>query len=213
MNAEKLSSFLSGLKNYDGLIVNGFTGHDEIAVLNRYLESGIKLAVLQSDVPELNKLFASCHDPALSSAMAAEFISNCLFRSESKTCAFHRRQKFRAHRIAEKCFHEAAAENRLNVTGSFDMKDSPDILGEQLEQLYGRDGEKPDAIYITSGESLPLCRYISENGLSDSTVLVTFDVYPEIIGYISSGTVNATFYQNHYKQGQEAFINLCQISL
>ena len=45
-------------------------------------------------------------------------------------------------------------------------------------------------------------------GFSDSTVLVTFDVYPEIIGYISSGTVNATFYQNHYKQGKNAFINL-----
>jgi len=209
MNAEKLSSFLSGLKNFDGLIVNGFTGHDEIAVLNRYSESGIKLAVLQSDVPELNKLFASCHDPALSSAMAAEFISNCLFFSESKNVVlFTGDRNSELHRIAEKCFLEAAAKNRLNVTGSFDMKDSPDILGEQLEQLYGRDGEKPDAIYITSGESLPLCRYISENGFSDSTVLVTFDVYPEIIGYISSGTVNATFYQNHYKQGKNAFTNL-----
>ena len=209
MDGKKLSVFLSGLKSYDGLIINGFTERDEIAALNRYSEDGIKLVVLQNDVPGLNRLFASCHDSALSSAMAAEFIGNCLFRSESKdVLLFTGDRNSELHRTAEKSFLEAAEQNRLNVTDSVDMKDSPELLSKQLVQLFENERKKPDAIYITSGESLPLCRYISENGLSDSTVLVTFDVYPELAEFIASGTVNATFYQNHYKQGKNAFTNL-----
>lgn len=209
MNSEKLTELLSGLKDYDGLIINGFTEHDEIVALNRYSENGIKLVVLQNDVPELNRLFASCHDPAISSAMAAEFIGNCLFRSPSRNVVlFTGDRNSDLHRIAERCFLDAAVENRLNVIASYDMKDSPEILKDQLTCIYGNSAENPDAIYITSGESLALCKFISENGLSDSTVLVTFDTYPEIADYIVSGTVNATFYQNHYKQGKNAFTNL-----
>lgn len=88
------------------------------------------------------------------------------------------------------------------------MKDSPDVLSWQLYDLYVKQAKRPDAIYITSGKSLELCKYIKENNLFGDTVLVTFDVTKEIAEYMRQGVVWATVYQNFYNQAKNAFTSL-----
>ncbi len=207
--AEKLKELLRRWKDYDGLIVSGLTAPDEIELLNRYQERNKNLVLLQADTPGLSNLFVSCHDPGVSSRMAAEFISDCLKMSRSKRVViFTGSRRSGLHDRANEAFCEAAVTLGLIVTGSYDMQDSPELLRQQLNEVYGTKKLCPDGIYITSGKSLELCRYIKENGLSEKTVLVTFDTYPELNEYLEQGIITATIYQNLYMQAKNAFTNL-----
>ena len=78
---DKLKEILQRWEDYDGLIVSGLTEPDEVELLNRYEEKNKNLVLLQADVPGINNLFVSCHDPRVSSRMAAEFICDCLKKS------------------------------------------------------------------------------------------------------------------------------------
>ena len=110
--------------------------------------------------------------------------------------------------MAAEAFHRAAKENGLNIVGSYDMKDSSDVMNWQLYDIYVKQGIKPDGIFITSGKSLDLCRYIKDKSPSSDTVLVTYDVMKEIADHIKQGVVLATVHQNFYNQAKSAFVNL-----
>ncbi len=208
---EKLKEVLKRWEDYDGLIVSGLTSPDEVALLNQYEEKNRNLVLLQADVPGLNNLFVSCHDPKASSRMAAEFIGDCLKMSPTKRVViFTGNRRSGLHERASEVFCEAAEAMGLTVVGSYDMQDSPELLRQQLDEVYGTKKLCPDGIYITSGKSLELCRYIKDNGLSEKTVLVTFDNYPELNEYLEQGIITATIYQNLYKQAKNAFTNLVQ---
>ena len=102
-----------------------------------------------------------------------------------------------------------AKQNGLNIISQMNMCDS----AEKLRELcYSQLGDCPyvDGIYITSGNSVELCRYIEEKGLSDKIVLVTFDTFPELNEYLKRGIVNATIYQNLFGQAKAAFEALVQ---
>ena len=90
------------------------------------------------------------------------------------------------------------------------MEDSDDVLRQQLHEMYEEQGIFPNGIYITSGKSLELCEYIRKHNLSEKTVLVTFDNYPELDEYLRQGIVTATVYQNLYKQAKNAFEKLVE---
>ena len=84
-----------------------------------------------------------------------------------------------------------------------DMKDDADYLRSLLPRVFGKYKEKVDGIYITSGVSLELCRYIEENGLD--IPLVAFDTYGEIKRYMEKGIISAAISQNVTKQMKVAF--------
>ena len=207
--SDNLREILSRWENFDGVIVSGLSDPDEIAILNRYAKINRNIVLLQADIPEVDKLFVSCHDPAVSSRMAAEFIADCLkFSPRKDVVIFTGERRTGLHTEANDVFIRAAEELGLNVVGSFDMKDSPEMLKWQLYEMYVKQGMRPAGVYITSGKSIELCKFIKENELSERTVLVTFDVYPELNEYLKSGVITATIYQNLYKQAKNAFINL-----
>ena len=70
--------------------------------------------------------------------------------------------------------------------------------------------EHPDisAIYASSANSLPICKYLEtvENG--KQIAFVASDVFPELHPYIESGYIDATIYQEPYKMGYGAFDKL-----
>lgn len=207
--SENIRDILARWESFDGVIVSGLSDPDEIAVLNEYAKINKNIVLLQTDVPEVDKLFVSCHDPAVSGHMAAEFIADCLKYSPKKEVViFTGERRTGIHAKANEVFISEANKLCLNVIGSYDMKDSPELLKWQLYEMYVKHGQRPDGIYITSGRSIELCRFLKENELADKTVLVTFDVYPELNEYLRSGVLTATIYQNLYKQAKNAFISL-----
>ena len=63
--------------------------------------------------------------------------------------------------------------------------------------------DKADGIYITSGLSAPLCRYIDENNID--VPFVGFDTYEDIKNFMKKGIISATIAQNVERQMETAF--------
>jgi ABC-type sugar transport system substrate-binding protein len=91
----------------------------------------------------------------------------------------------------------------MRVVDSFDMKDNEEYFEESLHGVFEKYTNEVDGIYVTSGLSAPLCRYLEKNGLD--IPLVTFDTYGEIKEYMAKGVVSATIAQDVTKQMQTAF--------
>ena len=88
------------------------------------------------------------------------------------------------------------------------MDDDDDILLNQAQELFSQ--KDVDGIYISSGKSIQLCKFIKEHGLADKVTVVTSDTYPTLNEYIEDGTVKATIYQNFHDLSYNAFALLVQ---
>ncbi len=207
--AQHIHEILSQLTDIDGLIISGFNHPDIVAQFNAYAATGKPIVLLQNDVPTLDPLFLSCLDAKTAGEMAAEFIGNCLKRAKHRNVVlFTGSRQFLLHREAETLFRTRAAEFGFTLLRSYDMDDNPDILAAQVKELYETDGCIPDAVYITSGLSIPLCEYFKAHSLHLQTDLITFDLSPDIAGYLRDGIVTATIHQNQYRQAKIAFTAL-----
>lgn len=198
---EEFERLAQKLRSCDGVIVSGYSHPAYIDSLRKLNN----LVFLQSSSDEVDYLFASEHDMALASDIAAEFLTDCLKFSGRKNIAlFTGTLESPLHVYAKQAFEKACKSHGLNIVSSFDMKDSE----EELHKILCGDFDKNavDGIYITSGVSLPLCRFAKENRLS--APVVTFDTYKELNNYIKDGTVTASIFQNAKNQAKTAFERL-----
>lgn len=190
---------------YDGIIISGLSADSMTGIVNEIYENNKNLVQVQNVNVNSEYLFSSEHDMKLASDISAEFLYNCLrFSKRKNVVLFTGNLEGNVHTCAKKAFVEAAREYGLNIIRCADMKDSESVLESMLPEILG-DG-RADGVYITSGVSLPLCRYVKENRLN--IPLVTFDVYKELNEYIKDGTVSATIFQNAKHQAKTAFERL-----
>ena len=84
-----------------------------------------------------------------------------------------------------------------------DMKDSEEYFESILAEAFTHYGDQTDGIYITSGLSAPLCRYLE--GKCCDIPLVAFDTYEDVKSYMSKGIISATIAQNVANQMKTAF--------
>ncbi len=59
-------------------------------------------------------------------------------------------------------------------------------------------------IYVTTVNSLPVCRALKQTGSAGRVKLVTTDLFPEMIPYFNDATITASIYQQPYEQGRTA---------
>ena len=141
--------------------------------------------------------------------MAAQFISLSLSKAESKNVILFTGSKIlEVHQDSEKAFRKTCEEYGLNLCAVYDMEDNDDILLSQAQKLFSQ--KDVDGIYISSGKSIQLCKFIKEHGLADKVTVVTSDTYPTLNEYIEDGTVKATIYQNFHDLSYNAFALLVQ---
>lgn len=134
---------LERFRGFDGLVVSGFIDPEETVLLNRYYRDNPNLVLLQTDIPGVGRLSVSYHDPGVASRLAAEFIADCLRKSESKNVVlFTGERKWQIHGMAAEAFHRAAKENGLNIVGSYDMKDSSDVMNWAALRHLRKAGDK-----------------------------------------------------------------------
>ena len=90
------------------------------------------------------------------------------------------------------------------VAQRFDSFLPPDRLVQEAFETH----ERIDAIYISSSNSIPICRYVDEHGLSDQVTIIASDIFDELNEYLRRGVVNATIFQDPFAQGYAAFEKL-----
>lgn len=204
--AEELNRYIG----YDGVLICGFSHKKCIPMLQEFSKKNPNIVQFQSINSHINYLFGSRHNGVLASEMAAEFLGNCLQYKETKNVLlFTGSQHSSVHSSAMEAFLKAADTYNLHVLECVDMQDSNLILRECLPVLFEKYQNKIDGIYITSGVSIELCKFVENY----DCCLVTFDIYDELASYIERRVVRASVFQDVFKQSKTAFEKFVRYSI
>ena len=94
--------------------------------------------------------------------------------------------------------------NLLPVVESHESAD--DAYRQSIALLKSK--TRPDAIYISTANSLPVLRALEELRLLGLVQVIATDLYPELVPLLESGRVLATLYQRPEAQGKTALETL-----
>ena len=203
-NTDELAAALNSYRGYDGIIVAGMSAPEFTELINAAYERNENIVQVQAINSQAKHLFASKHDEKCASNLAAEFLASTLRHSQRKNVLLFTGDLNSAlHHRAKEAFISACEGRGLSVIAHIDMHDSAQVLEEILPEVFKRYGASTDGIYITSGISEPLCRYIEKEGYSPS--LVTFDVHEAIRRYLDKGVISASISQDIAHQMSVAF--------
>lgn len=201
---EDVIQTINKYKSFDGVIISGMSASYYTEIINELYEVNKNVVQVQTINQDANYLFASKHNEETSSRLAVEFLYNCLKKSESKNVVlFTGNLETTLHKKAEQSFKEYCKELGLNLLSSLDMKDDEEELEKIISKLFNTYGDTIDGIYITSGVSTPLCKYLDKNGYD--IPFVAFDTHDDIKKYIQKGIITATISQDVLNQMQVAF--------
>ena len=199
---------LFSLCECDGAIITGFGSEKCTDMLKRFVNINPNLVQMQSINENADCLFVSRHDEKIAASLAADFLNSCLKRSDKRVVLFTGNRINFLHRSASEAFSASCREYGLNLIETVDMRDSDEELSAALPELFERHGNRIDGIYITSANSLSLCKFVKSNSLP--TVIVGFDTYDKLNEYIKDGTVSMTISQNIKEQARVAFKTLVE---
>lgn len=192
---------------YDGVIVHGMYNHDMISKVNELVSAGIKVVTLHNDMAGSNRLFCSTTNIAVAASMVAQLFDIFLPKDKRKIAVFTGNMQSPIHQGLVFNFSSHAKEYNLDLIQPYDTLDVPDIAKKLVEEAFLSNREI-NGIYISSANSIPICKYMEDHSLGEKTALITSDVFPELCGYIRKGIVNATIFQDPYTQGYNAFAKL-----
>lgn len=200
-------SIFEKYKDFDGVIVSGLSSSKYSEALKKLYQANEKLVQVQSVNTDTDYLFASKHNEETASKMACEFIYNCLKKSQRKNVIlFIGDKESTLHMSAAKAFEHSCKEMGLRLLETVEFSDNPDLLAKKAPEVFGKYDGEIDGIYITSGISGELCRYLEKSG--QDVVFVAFDTHDEVRTYLEKGVVSATIDQNVTRQMKNAFENL-----
>ena len=203
----ELTAVLDAYRAYDGVILAGMSESKYSERIRALLSENKKVVQVQAMNPEVDCLFCSKHDESVASGIAADFLFHCLSGRERKNLLlFTGNLSSAVHKNAHDAFLSHCDSLGMHLLRAVDMKDDEAYLERILPSVFAESEGLIDGIYITSGLSLPLCRYLEGSGLS--LPFVAFDTYEEIKEYMRRGVVSAAISQNVVRQMQLAFERL-----
>ena len=196
-------------KKYDGIIVSDLINDSNIQKLNEVYSKNKNLVFINFDSKKIKRLFSSIHYIELASKTAAEFIALGLkFSSHKNVLVFTDDIMSFSQMKAQNAFSKEAENLGLNIKGIYEVGKFNKMLENKDESARKILSDKIDGIYISSGNSLKICKFIDENGLANKKIIVTYDTYKELNDYIKKGVISATIFQNSYMQAKTAFKRL-----
>ena len=194
-------------EKYDGLVLHGLYGYEVAGRIDALSEAGIVVCTLHNDILSCNRLFTSMSDTELTGSVAAQLLDIFLPADRRNVVLFSGNMKSLVHQTLTFSFIRHAEDAGMTLLRHYATEDYPERAAEQVCKAFET---TPDinGIYISSANSAPILRYLDENGLGGRIAVIASDVFPELSAYMRRGIVNATIYQDPYRQGKRAFEGL-----
>lgn len=142
-------------------------------------------------------------DAELSGKMVADFL-RCIFGKRLKAAVFTGSLEVKSHRKKVESFTERVKNFGGEIKHVCETMDDGEKTYEYMKSICEDD---VNAIYVTTATSAPVCRYISENNLSEKITLVCTDLFDELRDFMKINIVSATIYQNQEELGRIAVRN------
>lgn len=201
-----LDDFL--VQKYDGVIIIGIYEDWVIDKVNELTDSGIKVVTVQHDLSKSSRTFSYLSNYNVIGEMAAQLCSMLLRGSVNrKTVMFTGNKVSPIHQQLIEAFCGGAKKYGFEIIEIYDTRDDPDVAKEAVAKAFEEHSDIA-AIYASSANSLPICKYLEtlENGRE--IAFVASDVFSDLYPYIENGYIDATIYQEPYKMGYGAFDKL-----
>lgn len=195
-------------KKYDGILFTPGRPRELAGVIRRIVGQGIPMICVASDAPDTGRISLVSVDAYISGALAAELLSHKL-QNPSRVATitgdlatFDHSEKLRG--FAATLALLAPHLTLLPVVESHESAE--DAYRQSIVLLKTK--TRPDAIYISTANSLPVLRALEELKLLGRVQVIATDLFPELVPLIESGKVLATLYQRPEAQGKTAFETL-----
>jgi LacI family transcriptional regulator len=198
----------AGSKKYDGILFTPGRPRELASVIRRIVGQGTPMLCVASDAPDSGRISSVTVDAYISGALAAELLSHKL-QTPSRVATitgdlatFDHAEKLRG--FAATLAMLAPHLTLLPVVESHESAE--DAYRQSMTLLKAK--ARPDAIYISTANSLPVLRALEELKLLGRVQVIATDLFPELVPLLESGKVLATLYQRPEAQGKTAFETL-----
>lgn len=171
-------------------------------MLRTLIDGGTPVFCVATDAPASGRIAVVTVDSFTSGAMAAELMARILPGTGSVVVmtgeldTVDHADKLRGF---QRGLEEWAPGLRLlPVAECFEQPERAFQLATSLLDS----ADQPSAIYINTALSVPVLRACEERGLLGRILLITTDIFPEIVPYLQQGVVTATLHQRPLTQGK-----------
>jgi len=173
-------------------------------LLRKLDRKGVPIVCVADDCPRSKRLSSVSADAFTCGAVAAELFSRALHTS-GHVAAITGTLAILDHSEKMRGFAEtlAALAPSLTMLPPTESHGKPAEAYRQTKKLLARN-PLPLGIYVSTANSLPVLRALSERGLLGKISLITADIFPELYPYIQSGQILATLNQRPFTQGKAA---------
>ena len=198
--SKAVESFIE--ENVDAVILcpSSERGYDVIS--QRLREKNIPTIVLGNDIPDCLRLSCVRTDSVVAGRLAGEFMQYML--PDGGSCAILIGNKnLLDHMDRINGFCDVFNGTRHKICGIFETQDEPDVAKILIRKLLSEHAEL-DGIYVATGNSVSICKYINGQRLGGKVKIIATDVFPQIRNYLENGVIQAVIFQDQIAQGEYA---------
>jgi len=193
---------------YDGILLTPGRPRELAPTIRFMADQGIVTICVASDAPNSERNASVTVDAYASGAVAAELLSLKL-QSPARVTTITGELGIHDHAEKLRGFASTLAllAPHLTLLPVVESHESPEDAYRQTLALL-KSKSRPDALYISTANSLPVFRALEEQKLLGRIQVVATDFFHELVPLLESGKVLATLYQRPYSQGKLAFETL-----
>lgn len=205
-DAEMLESQLK--ERYDGIIFTPGNPRKLDPIIRRLTDHGTAMLCVTSDAPGSGRIGLVSAHAYTSGALAAELLSHKLSRkTHVATVTGELTTVDHAEKLRGFAATLAMFAPHLTLLPAVESHERPKEAYRQTLALLRGDG-KPQGLYISTANSVPVLQALEEEGLLGKIQVVTTDLFQQLVPLIESGKILATLYQRPFTQGKVAFESL-----
>ena len=173
--------------------------------IRRAAQRRIPVVCVSTDAPGTERLTAVSADPFVSGAMVAELL-HLAVRESGSVGVFTGDLSTIDHSEKVRGFKHclASLNGSLAVSGVIETHDDETAAYDHARKLLARD-RLLRAIYVSTANSRTVIQALEELDPERRVVLVTTDLFAQLVPFLKSGRILATIYQRPEAQGRMAF--------
>lgn len=217
-DADAMKSMLTMLESEkpDGLLLTPILHQPEYRdIVSRFISSGVPVFFIVQEMEEVQGAATLQVDWNTMGRMAAQMF-NLALAEGSHVAVITTNKDFKAHVKCLQGFMDMLDKEKITDVRVFENQDNREIT-----TLITRDiiENHPDisGIYVTSYNSVRVCRCIEDHGLTGKYAVIGQDLYPELGECIERGQLLATIFPNQYQLGylavKQMFDCICGMSV
>jgi len=192
----------------DGIIFTPGNPRKLDPIIRRLTERGTAMLCVASDAPASGRIGLVSAHAYTSGALAAELLSHKLTRkTHVATITGELITLDHAEKLRGFAATLAMLAPHLSLLPAIESHERPrEAYRQTIALLHGEN--KPQGLYISTANSIPVLKALEEEGLLGKIQVVTTDLFQELVPLIETGKILATLYQRPFTQGKVAFESL-----